>query len=155
MVCYTFLPCFPFQHILRISSCLILSPFLTVSSPLPQAGHSPLVSKLYPTHPLQLCRTSAQIRAADRLGPKQPTVWVSLMDVQEETVNFFCFWDSKPAHQQLNLFDSRTRCLPMNLNGLHLLHISIYSEHDFVHDLLIKQIILLTAFSKPHYLFIN
>lgn len=161
MVCCTFLPCLPFQHILITSCCLILSPFLTVSSPLWQAGHSPLTSKWYPkyimwydTSPL----ATQDFRADQSSWQVRTQVAHSLAEFNGCTRGDYAFFQLsgfKTCSSAVKpLWQSRTWRLPMSLNGLHLLHSSVYSEHDFIHDLLIKQITV-NSFLKTHYLYIN
>lgn len=85
----------------------------------------------------------------EQLTAAEGAAWESLMHVQKKTA-FFQLSGFKPCSSAVKpLWQSWTRCLPMNLNGLHLLHSSVYSEHDFIHDLLIKQISVNSFLKTP------
>jgi len=151
------LPCLPFQHILITFCCLVLSPFLTVSVPLPRAGNLPLTSKWYPVKYIMWYDTSTlaiqgfsthqsswQVRtqAAHSLG--------EFSGCTRGDCAFFKLSGLKTCASAVKPFwQSRTWCLPMNLNGLHLLYSSVYSEHDFIHDLLIKKITVNSFLKTP------
>lgn len=151
------LPCLPFQHILITPCFLILSPFLTVSRSLAWAGHSPLTSKWCPVKYIMQYDTSPlaiqDFSADQRSWQVRTQVIHSLGEFNGCTRGDYAFFQLsgfKTCPSAVKPFwQSRTWCLPMNLNGLHLLHSSVYSEHDFIHDLLIKQITVNSFLKTP------
>ena len=154
---FSFLPCLPFQHILITSCCLILSPFITVSSPLPQAGYSLLTSKWYPVKyimrydisPLAIQDFSADL-SSWQVRTQAAHSLEEFNGCARGDYAFFQLSGFKTCSSAVKPFwQSRTWCLPMNLNGLHLLHSSVYNEHDFIHDLLIKQITVNSFLKTP------
>lgn len=140
---FSLLPHLPFQP----SCCLILWLFLTILAPsCKQDSHHSLPNGILlstlcnMTHPLQLYRTSPHITAVDSYwqGRTQAATFNECTRRDYAFLQLSCF---KTCSSEVKHFwQSRTWCLSMNLNGLHLLHSSVYSEHDFIHDLLIKQI---------------
>lgn len=158
IVCYTFLFCSFISAYPCNSLLLDFSTIPNTTTPLsPQAGHPPLTSKLYPVKYIMWHDTS--LLAIQDLSTHQSSCHFRMQVVHSlgelngyarGNYAFVKLSGFKTCSSAVKPFwHSRTCCLPMNLNGLHLLHSSVYSRHDFVYDLLIKQITVNSFLKTP------